>query len=130
MGPSTISAEWETGTPEEEERRSEQADECYCQIQAVEDVWVLQHERSKKERDAALPALPGCLADAGLDVATDASVDDAGAAYQEFMAAHQQLNDSDADPQLAAVAECASVPMASSAVAAHSLAEALDKLDT
>ena len=129
IGPDSIAAE--IATPSEdlpeaerlarEQRQEERYEGCRDLVDAVSAVWVLQNQASEAEIQATLATLPDCLSEAGLELPSGVSPQDAARAAQE----DRTLDEAGR----AAVDACLTAAARSSVSAPAGLAEALARLD-
>jgi hypothetical protein len=74
VGPSSYGLEWPSDADAVMEPK---VDACRHEVNAVEDVWVLQHQASESDMEAAEQKFPGCARRAGLSVPGDTDWKDA-----------------------------------------------------
>jgi len=65
IGPSSFGLEWSSADDDQMERKTSA---CLAQVNAIEDVWVLQHEASEADKEVAEQRFVGCARSAGLPV--------------------------------------------------------------
>jgi hypothetical protein len=106
---------------------------CHDEVDAIDDVWVLQHEASQADLDRAEKHFVSCVRSAGLAIPATATPAEAGAAAKKLM---QDTASTEDDPSSALgretkqVSDCLETISKSTGVALPGLAEALRSLDT
>ena len=77
VGPSSYSVEYPVTSAQAGDAIEHKIDACRGEVNAIEDVWVLQHETSEAEKEKAEQAFPGCARKAGMSLADDVDWADA-----------------------------------------------------
>jgi hypothetical protein len=129
-GPSGVSSEFEAATQDDADRVFEGIHDCYSEVSAIEAVWTLQNQASEEERQAAMAAFGDCVRNAGLDIASDASVEDAILAAREAIQEQRTApGTGTVGPDLAALEACLTTVTVALESALPGLEEALNELD-
>lgn len=80
-----MAAVWAEGIGLPDSAAGDPVEECSHQVDAVENVWILQNHVSAADLNQMRAQLVSCLRDAGLPINDGATFDDAARAYSEFM---------------------------------------------
>jgi hypothetical protein len=113
------------------DRMSAQQDACRSSVAAVEDVWVLQHQVSESELDAAKSSYVVCVSKVGIGVTSSQSIEEAGAAARKFLEANVQVTEgTTAARKVSQLLDCAGSLSGAVVSAKPGVQQILDRLDT
>ncbi len=135
-GPSGFAVEYSLGPGVDSNEMERRLAACRDEVNAVEDVWVLQHEASEADKEKAEQQLPGCARRAGLALPDDVEWTDAVRRAVSVLQDSGYYGRSSASPapspagiDVTALGHCVDVLTAKTTGALPGLAAALASLD-